>query len=87
MCHPAAGECQYTMPWNGKYRWRLHSSDAAGRGPEFRFVPQMNARLVADLDLGIESREDLLAALDDGVLRLPGEVGSVEVDQVVVGDP
>src|ERR1700753_1747680 len=47
-------------------------------------VPQMHPGLVADLDRHGQVTEALLPGLDDRVLGRPGQVGAVEVDQVVV---
>lgn len=57
------------------------------RHAEALLVPQVNPRLVADLHLGRHVMEDLGAFLDRLVLRVPAEVGRVEVEEVVVLDP
>src|SRR6266571_1572952 len=51
---------------------------------EILLVPQVHARLVADLDRGGQVAEDPVPGLDDRVLGFPGQVGAVKVGQVVV---
>ena len=46
----------------------------------------MHARLVADLDQPVEIGEQRPAALDDLVLRLPAEIGIVEIEDIVILD-
>ena len=41
-----------------------------GRAETLR-IPEVHARLVADLDQSVEVGEQRAAALDDGILRLP----------------
>jgi hypothetical protein len=46
----------------------------------------MHARLVADLNQAIEVGEQRAPALDDGILRFPRQVRSVEIEDVVILD-
>jgi len=46
----------------------------------------VHAGLVADLDRGGQVTEQRAARLDDGVLGLPGQIGGIEIGQVVVQD-
>jgi hypothetical protein len=58
----------------------------AGTDPEFLLVPQVHARLIADLDRGGQVTEEPMAFLDDRIFCVPGQVRVVELGQVVVED-
>jgi hypothetical protein len=51
---------------------------------ELLLVPKVHPGLVADLNRRRQASEDLAASLDDRILRVLGQVGIVEVGQVVV---
>lgn len=51
----------------------------------FLFVPEMNAGLVTDLHWSGQVTEDLVPGLYNHIFCLPGQVGAVEVNQIVIG--
>ena len=61
-------------------------SRVVGTGPRILLVPQVHARLIADLDRGGQVTEEPKALLNDRVFCVPGQVRVVEIGQVVVED-
>ena len=55
------------------------------RHPKFRWVPQMNARLVAQFDRGIDVGENSCRATNDLVFRFPAQV-AIKIKDIVVPD-
>jgi formate-nitrite transporter family protein len=58
---------------------RLAGCVRRARDTELLLVPQVYAGLVADLDRGRQTGEDLVPGADHGVLRLPRQVRRIEV--------
>jgi hypothetical protein len=61
---------------------RLSGRMRAAGDAELLLVPQVHPGLIADLDGGRQASEDLIASLDDRILRFPGQVGIVEVTRI-----
>lgn len=62
------------------------AGERGGRNAEVLLVPEVDPRLVAHLDRGVEIGEEGGGAPDHDILGLVGQVGGVEIEEVVVGD-